>query len=111
MQINFVEHVVQVDKVCLGHYFTCQCGAVLGNPCFSHSRLCRCHCAAATRHRPSGVHLRTTLCHDSHPPTANNHQSKIESIVQPAPAPHRHFLLILCNLPLLVWLCFALLLK
>lgn len=83
---------------------TCQCGAVLGSPCRSHSRLWRCHCAAATKTTPNGVQRSTTPCHESHPPAANNHQSKTDKIVQPAPAPHRHLRLILCNLPLAFWL-------
>lgn len=83
---------------------TCQCGAVLGKPFRSHSRLWRCHWAAATKTTPKGVQRRMTPCHDSQPPAANNHQSKTDKIVQPAPAPQRHFRLILCNLPLPFWL-------
>jgi len=92
--------------------FTCHAGAVLGSPLRSHSRLCKCHWAAATIQSPNGVHLKTTPCQESHPPAAKSHQSKIDKIVHPV-APQRHLRLILCNLPLLAplwlfWLLFVL---
>lgn len=92
--------VYQVRIRVLHCKITCQCGAVRGNPFRTHSRLCKCHWAAAMRAIPNGVQRSTTPCHESHPPAANNHQSKTDKIVQPAPAPQRHLRLILCNLPL-----------
>ena len=74
---------------------TCQGAAVRGRPFWSSSLLCRCHCAAPIMHRPRGVHLMKTPRQLNQPPAANNHQSKTDNIVQPAPAFQLHFLCVL----------------
>lgn len=80
--------------------FTCHSVAVRGWPFFSISRLCKCHCAAAIRQNPNGVHRKSTPRHVSHPP-AIIHQSKTDNKVQPAPAFLSHFFF--NNLPFSEW--------
>lgn len=72
--------------------------AVRGWPNRSHFWLWKCQWTSVARPIPIGVHFKNTLRHVSQPPAANNHQSIIDKIVQPAPAFHPHDFRIRFNL-------------